>query len=72
MRCWGMNQELSGIFLTIEADTATKWQFQASETENWNGMLLKYLQNVVFEVQNLLETFVFLQKIGFFKIFKKY
>ena len=72
MRCWGMNQELSGIFLTIEADTVKKWQFQSSETENWNGMLLKYLQNVVFEVQNLLETFVFLQKIGFFKIFKKY
>jgi len=72
MRCWGMNQELSGTFLTIEADTATKLQFQASETENWNGMLLKYLQNVVFEVQNLLQTFVFLQKIGFFKVFKKY
>ena len=66
MRCWGMNQELSGTFQTIEADTATKWQFQSSETENWNGMLLKYLQNVVFELQNLLETFVFLQKIGFF------
>ena len=48
MRCWGMNQELSGTFLTIEADTATKWQFQASETADWNGKLLKYLQKCGF------------------------
>ena len=43
MHFWGMNQELSGTFLTIKVDSATKWQFQPSETANWNEKLLKYL-----------------------------
>jgi len=48
MHFWGMNQELSGTFLTIKAETATQWQFQSAETANWNGKILKYLQKCGF------------------------